>query len=97
MLRASGFRAIHGTRLNPRWNSSFSGARTVRWWSYLPCSSRDSLRDGLAFTAVCDIDLDAFTPEVIEALERDGFACIRGPDWQALAAAGDFAMEDGNG
>ena len=59
-----------------------------------PLASR---RDGLAFTAVCDIDLDAFTPDVIEALERDGFACIRGPDWQALAAAGDFAMEDGDG
>ena len=59
-----------------------------------PLASR---RDGLVFTAVCDIDLDAFTPEVIEALERDGFACIRGPDWQALAAAGDFAMEDGDG
>ena len=59
-----------------------------------PLTSRG---EGLTFAAICDIDLDAFAPEVLEALERDGFACIRGPDWQALAAAGDFAMEDGDG
>lgn len=43
-------------------------------------------RDGaLQFYAVCDIDLDTFTPEVIAALHQDGFACIRGPDWEVLA------------
>jgi len=46
----------------------------------------------LTFAAVCDIDLDAFTPDVMTALALDGFACIRGPDWALLADA--MSVED---
>ena len=55
-------------------------------------------RDGiLTFAAVCDIDLDAFTPDVVAALSADGYACVRGPDWNLLADAMDLtqATEDG--
>lgn len=47
----------------------------------------------LTFAAVCDIDLDAFTPDVVAALSADGYACIRGPDWALLATA--LAVSDG--
>lgn len=55
-------------------------------------------RDGmLTFAAVCDIDLDAFTPDVVAALSAHGYACVRGPDWNLLADAMDLteATEDG--
>jgi hypothetical protein len=55
-------------------------------------------REGaLTFAAVCDIDLDAFTPDVVTALALDGYACIRGPDWEMLAGAMDLGEESRDG
>lgn len=48
----------------------------------------------LAFAEVCDIDLEAFTPDVVEALSTEGFACIRGPDWATLAELHPEIAED---
>lgn len=41
----------------------------------------------LTFDSVCDFDLDALSPDVVAALAQDGFACIRGPDWDLIEAA----------
>ncbi|MFZ5657003.1 MAG: hypothetical protein ACOY37_08115 [Pseudomonadota bacterium] len=50
-----------------------------------PLASR---RGGLlTFDSVCDIDLDALSPDVVAALAQDGFACLRGPDWDLIEAA----------
>lgn len=51
-------------------------------------------RDGLlVFSAVCDIEVDDFTDDVVAALARDGFAVVRGPDWDLLAHAVDTAAD----
>lgn len=55
-------------------------------------------RDGLlTFAAVCDIELDAFTADVVESLSTDGYACVRGPDWNLVAAAVALNDETENG